>query len=141
MPTKDTTSPGSKQGTKPAATQEYGLYNPTTKSFASEDEMLDPQQRFDNSIQGSETGLDTGTRKREEPREVVLDKDNFGKDFFQFDKDFRDNDNGAPGIDEDYGTTHNALDAASGEELEVEDESMNLEDELPEATDRVVDRP
>ena len=38
-----------------------------------------------------------------EPQESSLDVDHFGRDFFQFSQDYRDNDNGPVGADDDYG--------------------------------------
>lgn len=83
-----------------ALDQEYGLYDPRNKSFGGDKELLDNQQRYDNSIQESEIEL---VPVPADDQRRSLDDKNFANDFFEFSKSYHDNENGPPGIDEDYG--------------------------------------
>ena len=102
-PTKDQPQ-NPKNNAKPAEEahleQEYGLFDPRNKSLGGDRELIDNQQRYDNSIQESEVILspaDVGDRRKS------LDDANFASDFFEFSKSYHDNENGPPGVDEDYG--------------------------------------
>lgn len=98
----------------PASAQEYGLYNPETKTFSDERDLVDNQQRYDNNVQESEVVL--GRQDDVEISERPLDASNFTKDFYQYSKSYQDNDNGAPGVDDDYGVYNRPAEAVVTEE-------------------------